>query len=288
MKRILLSLLILCSLAASSCTGKNGDGETEVLLQTTEGDIRIKLFNDTPLHRDNFIKNVKEGKYDGVTFHRIIRSFMIQTGDPNTRPGHEAELAAAEADTTNTLGETIPAEFVYPKYFHKRGMVAAAREGDDINPKKGSDPYQFYIVTGKFQNETALAEFETARKQALVEERYAKKMAAHRDELETMRKARNRDGVSDLLEKLLDQAKMEVDDLPETAYEFNQEQIRAYRIYGGAPWLDGSYTIFGEVVEGMKIVLESKRSRRVLATNLFVTSASRKPASWNNTTDVAF
>jgi len=259
MKRILLSLLILCSLAASSCTGKNGDGETEVLLQTTEGDIRIKLFNDTPLHRDNFIKNVKEGKYDGVTFHRIIRSFMIQTGDPNTRPGHEAELAAAEADTTNTLGETIPAEFVYPKYFHKRGMVAAAREGDDINPKKGSDPYQFYIVTGKFQNETALAEFETARKQALVEERYAKKMAAHRDELETMRKARNRDGVSDLLEKLLDQAKMEVDDLPETAYEFNQEQMRAYRIYGGAPWLDGSYTIFGEVVEGMKIVLEIEK-----------------------------
>ncbi|MBO7556966.1 MAG: peptidylprolyl isomerase [Bacteroidaceae bacterium] len=259
MKRILLSLLILCSLAASSCTGKNGDGETEVLLQTTEGDIRIKLFNDTPLHRDNFIKNVKEGKYDGVTFHRIIRSFMIQTGDPNTRPGHEAELAAAEADTTNTLGETIPAEFVYPKYFHKRGMVAAAREGDDINPKKGSDPYQFYIVTGKFQNETALAEFETARKQALVEERYTKKMAAHRDELETMRKARNRDGVSDLLEKLLDQAKMEVDDLPETAYEFNQEQIRAYRIYGGAPWLDGSYTIFGEVVEGMKIVLEIEK-----------------------------
>ncbi len=259
MKRILLSLLILCSLAASSCTGKNGDGETEVLLQTTEGDIHIKLFNDTPLHRDNFIKNVKEGKYDGVTFHRIIRSFMIQTGDPNTRPGHEAELAAAEADTTNTLGETIPAEFVYPKYFHKRGMVAAAREGDDINPKKGSDPYQFYIVTGKFQNETALAEFETARKQALVEERYAKKMAAHRDELETMRKARDRDGVSDLLEKLLDQAKMEVDDLPETAYEFNQEQIRAYRIYGGAPWLDGSYTIFGEVVEGMKIVLEIEK-----------------------------
>ena len=259
MKRILLSLLILCSLAASSCTGKNGDGETEVLLQTTEGDIRIKLFNDTPLHRDNFIKNVKEGKYDGVTFHRIIRSFMIQTGDPNTRPGHEAELAAAEADTTNTLGETIPAEFVYPKYFHKRGMVAAAREGDDINPKKGSDPYQFYIVTGKFQNETALAEFETARKQALVEERYSKKMAAHRDELETMRKARNRDGVSYLLEKLLDQAKMEVDDLPETAYEFNQEQIRAYRIYGGAPWLDGSYTIFGEVVEGMKIVLEIEK-----------------------------
>ena len=259
MKRILLSLLILCSLAASSCTGKNGDGETEVLLQTTEGDIRIKLFNDTPLHRDNFIKNVKEGKYDGVTFHRIIRSFMIQTGDPNTRPGHEADLAAAEADTTNTLGETIPAEFVYPKYFHKRGMVAAAREGDDINPKKGSDPYQFYIVTGKFQNETALAEFETARKQALVEERYAKKMAAHRDELETMRKARDRDGVSDMLEKLLDQAKMEVDDLPKTAYEFNQEQMRAYRIYGGAPWLDGSYTIFGEVVEGMKIVLEIEK-----------------------------
>ena len=259
MKRILFTLLVLCSLAASSCTGKNADGETEVLLQTTEGDIRIRLFNDTPLHRNNFIKNVKEGLYDGVTFHRIIRSFMIQTGDPNTRPGHEAELAAAEADTTKTLGETVPAEFVYPKYFHKRGMVAAAREGDDINPKKSSDAHQFYIVTGKFQNETAMAEYETARKQALVDERYHKKMYAHREELEAMRKARNRDGVSDMLEKLLDESKMEVDELPETEYVFNQEQIRAYRMYGGAPWLDGNYTVFGEVVEGMKVVLQIEK-----------------------------
>ncbi len=259
MKRILFTLLVLCSMAATSCTGKNQDGETEVLLQTTEGDIRIRLFNDTPLHRDNFIKNVKEGLYDGVTFHRIIRSFMIQTGDPNTRPGHEAELAAAEADTTKTLGETIPAEFVYPKYFHKRGMVAAAREGDDINPKKASDPHQFYIVTGKFQNETAMSEYETARKQALVDERYHKKMLAHSDELEAMRKARDRDGVSDMLEKLLDESKMEVDELPATAYEFNPEQMRAYRMYGGAPWLDGSYTVFGEVVEGMKIVLQIEK-----------------------------
>ena len=121
MKRILFTLLVLCSLAASSCTGKNADGETEVLLQTTEGDIRIRLFNDTPLHRDNFIKNVKEGLYDGVTFHRIIRSFMIQTGDPNTRPGHEAELAAAEI-TPATIRVSIGTE-------HYEGIIADRENG---------------------------------------------------------------------------------------------------------------------------------------------------------------
>ena len=265
MKHLSILALTICLALATSCNGQNEQKETEVLLETTAGEIRIKLYNDTPGHRDNFVKNVREGMYDGVTFHRVIRSFMIQTGDPATRnEGQQGKDNGQRTtdngtQTTDSMGPTIPAEIKFPKYFHKRGVVAAAREGDDVNPDKASDAFQFYIVTGRFQNEEALAGFELRRKEARVQAVYAKKMQAHQAELEAMRKMRNRDGVSNLLEKLLDEARIEVDDLPEDTFEYTTEQQRAYRTYGGAPWLDGDYTIFGEVVEGMKTVLDIEK-----------------------------
>lgn len=248
--------LLLCTAAllllTTNCSGQDGERETEVLLETTAGDIRIKLYNDTPLHRDRFIRNVRDSLYNGVTFHRIIRSFMVQTGDPNTRPGHEAELAAAAADTTNALGDTIQQEIRFPKYIHKRGVVAAAREGDDINPTMASDAYQFYIVTGKYMDEESMTTYDKLRVDNAVNRLYEEKMRPHMDELEAMRRARDRDGVSDLLESLLDEARVEVDNDPPPFY--TTEQRRQYRTYGGAPWLDSYYTIFGEVVEGIKTV----------------------------------
>lgn len=250
--RTLLSipLLILCLLLSASCNGQSGEKETEVLLQTTKGDIRIRLFNDTPGHRDNFIKNVRAGLYDGVTFHRVIRSFMVQTGDPSTRVGHEGDTIQPDS--------TIPAEFVFPKYFHHRGVVAAAREGDDINPQKASDAKQFYIVTGKFQGDEALTGIEQQRQQQLEQTIYDKKMKAHADEAEALRKARKMDDLSDLLEKLQDEARLEASENPPLT--FTPEQRRAYRTEGGAPWLDADYTVFGEVVEGMKAVLEIEKA----------------------------
>lgn len=257
MTLVLMSLLLLSS---TSCSGQNGEKETEVEFETTAGNIRVRLFNDTPLHRDNFIKNVKEGKYDGVTFHRVIRNFMIQTGDPNTRPGHEAELeAAAKADAP--VGPRVKPEILFPRYYHKRGMLAAAREGDDVNPQKMSDGYQFYIVTGKFQNEQALVEMELMRKDVRVRQIFEAKLNANAEVLDEMRKKRDTNGISDLQERLLDQARMEVDDLPRSTFEYTSEMQRAYRSVGGAPWLDGEYTIFGEVVEGMKVVLTIEKSK---------------------------
>ncbi len=259
MKKGILTMLLLSSLVLSvSCNGQSGEKETEVLLQTTAGDIRIRLFNDTPRHRDNFIKNVKAGLYDGVSFHRVIRYFMIQTGDPNTRAGHEQELAAAEADTAG-LGDTISAEIVYPKYYHKRGMIGAARQGDDINPTKASDAYQFYIVTGRFQDELVLANYESQRKRLMVDTRFAEKQQEHAAELDALRKARDFDKLSDALEELQYQAQTEVDNNPPTPY--TQAQKRDYRAFGGAPWLDGAYTIFGEVVEGMKVVQTIEKTK---------------------------
>lgn len=243
MKKLFLGIATLLFIF-TACNGQTGEKETEVMLETTMGNIRIKLYNDTPIHRDNFISNVKAGKYNGCVWHRVIRNFMIQTGEQPSDTGDTLQ---------NAPSEWIEAEIVYPTHFHKRGIVAAAREGDDVNPDKKSDPIQFYIVTGRTYLDEGLNELEAARTQQATTTLYNKKMAQHASELEAMRKDRDTNGVSDMLEKLLDEAKNEVSQNPPTPY--TKEQRKAYRITGGAPWLDGEYTVFGEVVEGMKTVL---------------------------------
>ena len=256
MKKILMTLLMVSGWFAMSCNGQNNKGEKEVLLQTTAGDIRMKLYNETPGHRDNFIKNVREGMYDGVTFHRVIRSFMIQTGDPDTRQGDFPKVASEDS---TMMGPTIPAEIQFPKFFHRRGVLAAAREGDENNPQRASDKYQFYIVTGRFQNEEQLAAFEDAKQQARIVECYQQKVLEHAEELEALRRERKLRKMEDRLSDLRSEAQLEVGANPPMRY--TQEQKRAYRTEGGAPWLDGEYTIFGEVVEGMKVVLDIEKTR---------------------------
>ncbi|MCR5465119.1 MAG: peptidylprolyl isomerase [Bacteroidales bacterium] len=147
MRKFLLLTLML-SLLAAGCEKR----EFHVVLETTKGDIELKLYNATPLHRDNFVKLVKEGAYDSLLFHRVIRDFMIQGGDPdskNATPG----VFLGDGDKPYT----VPAEFRLEEgIFHRRGVLAAAREGDDVNPEQRSSAMQFYIVWGKIFDDAGL------------------------------------------------------------------------------------------------------------------------------------
>ncbi|MCD7938142.1 MAG: peptidylprolyl isomerase [Tannerellaceae bacterium] len=146
-----IKLLILVSFILSCNTLFAQEEETLVLIDTDMGKIKVKLFNDTPLHRDNFIKHVQENTYDGLLFHRVIKQFMIQAGDINSK---DAPLDSILGN--GDLEYRIPAEIIYPKYYHKRGALCAARTSDDQNPEKESSATQFYIVTGKFFTELEL------------------------------------------------------------------------------------------------------------------------------------
>jgi len=177
---------------AESKTETKPEKMTEVLIKTSKGNIKIALYNETPQHRDNFIKLVKENYYDGVLFHRIIQGFMIQTGDPDSKTAKPGQRLGAGGPDYR-----VPAEFV-PSLYHRRGAVAAAR---DNNPAKSSSASQFYIVDGK-PYDNAYLDMLTQR----------------------------------------------------TGKTFTAEQREVYTTLGGAPFLDGDYTVFGQVLNGMEVV----------------------------------
>lgn len=249
---IVMLISLFCSLAACS-SNKNKENnmenkeETKVLIQTSMGNIRVKLYNDTPKHRDNFIRLAKEGFYNGTLFHRVIKDFMIQGGDPDSK-----EAPAGKTLGGGDVGYTLPAEFVYPKYFHKKGALSAARQGDQVNPQKNSSGCQFYIVTGKVYSVEQLLGMEeqiNRNRMATIFNRLAQE---HMKEIYKLRKEGNEDALYDLQEKLAAQAQEEAAKQP--GFKFTPEQIEAYTTVGGTPHLDGEYTVFGEVVEGMEVV----------------------------------
>lgn len=221
--------------------------ETMLKIETTLGDIKVKLYNETPKHRDNFIKLAKEGTYNGTLFHRVIKDFMVQAGDPESKNAPKGKMLG-----TGDVGYTIPAEIVYPKYFHKKGALSAARQGDNVNPNKESSGCQFYIVTGKVFNDSTLIGMEQQMNENKLTTIFNSLAQKHMKEIYKMRKANDEDGLYDLQEKLFAQAQEGAAKGPD--FHFTKEQVEAYTTVGGTPHLDGEYTVFGEVVEGMDIV----------------------------------
>ena len=252
MKQNFWILLIILACSAVACkSGQKKDGnmekETVLKIETSMGDIKVKLYNETPKHRDNFIKLAKYGTYNGTLFHRVIKDFMVQAGDPESKNAPKGKMLGS-----GDVGYTVPAEFVYPKYFHKKGALSAARQGDEVNPKKESSGCQFYIVTGKVFNDSTLLNMEQQKNQNKVTEAFNALAQKHMKEIYKMRKANDQDGLYALQDTLFIQAEAEAAKQPD--FHFTPEQIKAYTTVGGTPHLDGEYTVFGEVVEGMDIV----------------------------------
>ena len=197
MRRILLSLSFFIGHLSLSVAQS-----TEVLFETTAGNIRIALYDETPQTRDNFLKITKMGVYDSLLIHRVIKDFMIQSGDTNSKHAKPGQLLG-----TGDFDYTTEAEFRLPQIFHRRGVVAMARESDKVNPERRSSACQFYIVWGKTYDDKRLAK---------VQER--------------------------------------LDSATQGQVKLTPEMMEVYKTVGGTPHLDGQYTVFGEVVEGMDIV----------------------------------
>ena len=247
---ILLTLIACCFMACTGNRKTNNNmatgNETLVCLETTMGNITVKLYNETPKHRDNFIKLTKEGVYDSTLFHRVIKNFMIQAGDPESKNATDTTMLG-----NGDVGYTIPAEF-NAKFFHKKGVLAAARQGDEVNPNRESSGCQFYIVTGRKFSEAQMITMENQMNNARLDAVFDSLARKHMKEIYKMRKAGDEAGLLALQDQLEEEARAQVADQP--ALKYTKEQIQAYTTVGGAPHLDGAYTVFGEVVDGMDVV----------------------------------
>lgn len=231
----------------TSCIAQNKEKDTYVVIETRFGDITLKLYDDTPRHRDNFLKLVKEGTYNGTLFHRVIENFMIQGGDPTSK-----NAPAGKQLGTGDMGYTIPAEIVYPVHFHKKGALAAARTGDEVNPKKESSGSQFYIVTGTVISPGQIASLENRMTKQKEQKIFERLVGEHRAEVMQLRKNRDKEGLYELQEKLIAQTQLEMKE--SGPVQLTAEQREAYTTIGGAPHLDGEYTVFGEVVDGLDVI----------------------------------
>lgn len=220
---------------------------TKVKIHTDEGDILVKLYDETPKHRDNFIKLVKDCFYNGTLFHRVIKDFMIQGGDPDSIGAPAGKMLG-----TGGPGYNIPAEILYPQFFHKRGALSAARLGDEMNPERESSGSQFYIVWGQKYNSGQIRQIEKQMQMQQEQAVFDRLVAEHRSEIMELRRNRDRAGLQELQDRLNAETHAICKEMPKVT--LTSEQVEAYTTIGGTPHLDGQYTVFGEVVDGLDVV----------------------------------
>lgn len=215
-----------------------------VEISTTEGPITVRLYGDTPAHRANFLKLAEEGFYDGVLFHRVIKDFMVQTGDPSSKeaaPG--AQLGSGDP------GYTIEAEIRYPKHYHKYGALAAARTADAVNPERRSSGSQFYIVTGQKQSPSTISRAEERMANDVKQKYWMKLMKENASKIKELQASGDRAALEAYRQELIARLEAEVK-VPELPQQLKDDYVNI----GGTPHLDNQYTVFGEVVEGMDTV----------------------------------
>lgn len=239
-------LLILLAMTINSCAQPK-EPETEVLINTTLGDIRVKLYNDTPEHRLNFVRLMEENYYDSLLFHRVINTFMVQTGDPESKSAKRTDMLGSGGP-----GYTIPAEIVFPEHYHKYGALAAARQADQVNPERRSSGSQFYIVTGKKYKEQDMQTLNAQLQEAQRQQIFDALCSNHIQEILTLQDKEDNNGLLDLQRKIIAQTDSIIKADGQLSY--SKEMIKDYTTIGGTPFLDTQYTVFGEVIEGMDIV----------------------------------
>lgn len=247
---MIVCLLIGVGIADCQTSKKNNKMNKptpQVQISTSYGDIVVKLYDETPAHRDNFLKLAREGMYDGTLFHRVIKGFMIQGGDPDSK-----NAAPGQQLGSGDVGYTLPAEFVYPTYYHKRGVLSAARQGDQVNPERRSSGCQFYIVWGEVYTPEQLQQFEARQNQSRGQQIFDELAQQHIDSIRAMYDRNDQQGLMALQNKLVAETEKRLKTEP--GFHFTEEQVKAYTTIGGTPHLDSQYTVFGEVVSGLDVV----------------------------------
>lgn len=245
---IYTAALLVCFISNVYC--QTFSKET-LIIETSYGNMKIKLFEETPLHKANFLKLVNEKFYDSLLFHRVINNFMIQGGDHISKMAKQGD-SLGDGD----IGYAVPAE-INANLIHKKGSICAAREGDNINPKFESSGSQFYIVMGKQRSIEDLKNYEdrinkthyTNCARAFMKTDEGKSLKQHYNRLKSESKNDSASIINTDIEN-----KITVEHLKTPEYKFSAAQIKTYTTNGGTPHLDGTYTVFGEVIEGLEVI----------------------------------